>query len=119
MTQGTVANRDFGQVVAPALVALGGRQDVTIIVATGGQPAESIPVALRGIEGEQTLGAVSVNGSLHLTHTSPTPLPGLLAGLERGTRQRDLIQFSKHGMAVFALRTTMDRRFVTTDKTLR
>ena len=40
------------------------------------------PCALRGIEGEQTLGAVTVNGSLHLTHTSPAPIPGLLAGME-------------------------------------
>jgi hypothetical protein len=40
------------------------------------------PVALRGIEGEQTLGAVTVNGSLHLTHTSPAPIPGLLTGME-------------------------------------
>jgi MGT family glycosyltransferase len=46
VTQGTVANHDFGQVIAPALVALGGREDVTIIVATGGQPAGSIPVAI-------------------------------------------------------------------------
>ncbi len=46
VTQGTIANRDFGQVIAPALVALGGREDVTIIVTTGGQPAESIPVAI-------------------------------------------------------------------------
>jgi MGT family glycosyltransferase len=46
VTQGTVANRDFSQVVAPALVALGGRDDVTILVTTGGQPAESIPVAI-------------------------------------------------------------------------
>src|SRR5271163_734834 len=46
VTQGTLANRDFGQVIAPALVALGGRKDVTIIVTTGGQPAESIPVAI-------------------------------------------------------------------------
>jgi UDP:flavonoid glycosyltransferase YjiC (YdhE family) len=38
VTQGTIANRDFGQVIAPALVALGGREDVTIIVTTGGQP---------------------------------------------------------------------------------
>jgi hypothetical protein len=37
--------------------------------------------ALRGIDGEQTLGAVTVNGSLHLTHTSPAPIPGLLAGM--------------------------------------
>jgi MGT family glycosyltransferase len=46
VTQGTVANRDFGQVIAPALVALGGRNDVTIVVTTGGQPVESIPVAI-------------------------------------------------------------------------
>ena len=46
VTQGTIANRDFGQVIAPAIVALGGRDDVTIIVTTGGQPAESIPVAI-------------------------------------------------------------------------
>jgi MGT family glycosyltransferase len=46
VTQGTIANRDFGQVIAPALVALGGRDDVTIIVTTGGQPAEAIPVAI-------------------------------------------------------------------------
>jgi MGT family glycosyltransferase len=46
ITQGTIANRDFGQVIAPALVALGGRKDVTIIVTTGGQPVESIPVAV-------------------------------------------------------------------------
>ena len=46
ITQGTIANRDFGPVIAPALVALGGREDVTIIVTTGGQPVESIPVAI-------------------------------------------------------------------------
>jgi MGT family glycosyltransferase len=46
VTQGTAANRDFSQVVAPALVALGGREDVIIIVTTGGQPVESIPVAI-------------------------------------------------------------------------
>jgi len=45
------------------------------------------PCALRGIEGEQTLGAVSVNGSLHITHTSPAPIPGLLAGIEEELRK--------------------------------
>jgi hypothetical protein len=45
------------------------------------------PVALRGIEGEQTLGAVTINGSLHLTHTSPAPIPGLLAGMEEVLRK--------------------------------
>jgi MGT family glycosyltransferase len=46
VTQGTVANRDLGQVIAPALVALGGRDDMIIIVTTGGQSSESIPVAI-------------------------------------------------------------------------
>jgi hypothetical protein len=45
------------------------------------------PSALRGIEGEQTLGAVAVNGSLHLTHTSPAPIPGLLAAIEAELRK--------------------------------
>jgi hypothetical protein len=45
------------------------------------------PCALRGIDGEQTLGAVTVNGSLHLTHTSPEPIPGLLAGIEEVLRK--------------------------------
>ena len=45
------------------------------------------PCALRGIEGEQTLGAVTVNGSLHLTHTRPAPIPGLLAGVEEVLRK--------------------------------
>jgi NRPS condensation-like uncharacterized protein len=45
------------------------------------------PSALRGIEGEQTLGAVTVNGSLHLTHTSPAPIPGLLASMEEKIRK--------------------------------
>jgi hypothetical protein len=40
------------------------------------------PSALRGIEGEQTIGAVTINNSLHLTHTSPVPIPGLLARME-------------------------------------
>ena len=45
------------------------------------------PCALRGIEGEQTLGAVSVNGSLHLTHTSPAPIPGLLESIGEELRR--------------------------------
>jgi hypothetical protein len=44
------------------------------------------PCALRGIEGEQTLGAVTINGSLHLTHTSAAPIPGLLTGTEEELR---------------------------------
>ena len=44
------------------------------------------PSALRGIEGEQTVGVVTVNGSLHLTHTSPAPIRSLLAGMEEVLR---------------------------------
>ena len=36
VTQGTIANRDLGQVIAPALVALGGREDVTSSSPPGG-----------------------------------------------------------------------------------
>ena len=49
------------------------------------------PCALRGIEGEQTVGAVTVNDSLHLTHTSPWPIPGLLAGIKEELREACLI----------------------------
>jgi hypothetical protein len=29
----------------------------------------------------------TLNGSLHLTHTSPAPIPGLLAGMEEELRK--------------------------------
>jgi hypothetical protein len=45
------------------------------------------PCALRGVDGEQTLGAVTVNESLHLTHTSPEPILGLLTGIEDELRK--------------------------------
>jgi hypothetical protein len=57
------------------------------------------PCALRGIEREQTLGAVSVNGSLHLTHTSPAPIPGLLAGVREELRKACVIQPDFENMA--------------------
>jgi UDP:flavonoid glycosyltransferase YjiC (YdhE family) len=44
VTQGTVANRDLGQIVGPALEGLAGEKDLIVLVTTGGQPAESIPV---------------------------------------------------------------------------
>jgi hypothetical protein len=46
------------------------------------------PAALRGVAGEQTLGAITVHGSLHLVHTSFVPIRGLLRGI------RDVIQGS-------------------------
>ena len=44
VTQGTVANRDFGQLIGPALQGLAEEKDLIVLVTTGGQPAESIPV---------------------------------------------------------------------------
>lgn len=40
------------------------------------------PAVLRGVDGEQTLGAVTVNGSLNLLHTSHAPLSALLENIE-------------------------------------
>lgn len=41
------------------------------------------PVMLRGHEQEQTIGAATINGTLHLVHTSWKPVPGFLEGIER------------------------------------
>lgn len=43
LTQGTVANRDFGQLIGPALAGLAEEKDLIVLVTTGGQPVESIP----------------------------------------------------------------------------
>jgi UDP:flavonoid glycosyltransferase YjiC (YdhE family) len=42
VSQGTVANIDFGELVAPTLAALG-NQDVQIVVTTGGPPVSALP----------------------------------------------------------------------------
>ena len=42
MSQGTVANLDFGELVAPTLAALG-NEDVQIVVTTGGPPVSALP----------------------------------------------------------------------------
>jgi UDP:flavonoid glycosyltransferase YjiC (YdhE family) len=46
VTQGTIANRDFGQLIAPALTALAEEEDVIVVVTTGGQPIDSIPAEI-------------------------------------------------------------------------
>lgn len=46
VTQGTVANRDFGQLVAPALTGLAEEENLVVLVTTGGQPFESIPASI-------------------------------------------------------------------------
>jgi UDP:flavonoid glycosyltransferase YjiC (YdhE family) len=42
VTQGTIANKDFGQLVGPALEALAD-EDVLVVVATGGRPLATLP----------------------------------------------------------------------------
>ena len=42
LTQGTIANKDFGQLIAPALEGLAD-EDLLVAVATGGRPVESLP----------------------------------------------------------------------------
>lgn len=44
VTQGTVANRDLGQLVGPTLQGLAKEEDLTVLVTTGGQSVELIPV---------------------------------------------------------------------------
>ncbi len=46
VTQGTVANHDLSQLIGPAVTALAERDDVLILVATGGRPLTALPVAL-------------------------------------------------------------------------
>ncbi|WP_377643505.1 glycosyltransferase [Oryzobacter terrae] len=42
VTQGTIANRDYRQVIAPALEGLA-EDDVLVVVSTGGRPLETLP----------------------------------------------------------------------------
>ena len=44
VTQGTIANKDFGQLVGPTLEALAD-DDVLVVVSTGGRPLDTLPAA--------------------------------------------------------------------------
>jgi MGT family glycosyltransferase len=46
VTQGTVANHDFGLLVAPTLAALAAEDDLLVVVTTGGRPVDTIPGAI-------------------------------------------------------------------------
>jgi len=48
VTQGTVANHNFGLLVAPTLAALADEPDVLVVVSTGGRPIDAIPVSIPG-----------------------------------------------------------------------
>lgn len=42
LTQGTLANTDFGELVEPALAALADRDDLLVVATTGGRPVEAL-----------------------------------------------------------------------------
>jgi UDP:flavonoid glycosyltransferase YjiC (YdhE family) len=46
VTQGTLANWDLGQLIGPTITGLANEKDLIVLVTTGGQPIESIPVEL-------------------------------------------------------------------------
>ena len=46
VSQGTVANHDLGQLVAPVIEAFGRDEDKLILITTGGKPIDSIPCPL-------------------------------------------------------------------------
>jgi UDP:flavonoid glycosyltransferase YjiC (YdhE family) len=46
VSQGTLANNDLGKLLAPTILGLGDREDLLILVTTGGKPIEDIPCAL-------------------------------------------------------------------------
>ena len=48
VTQGTVANHDFGLLVAPTLAALAKEPDLLVIVTAGGRPVDAIPGPIPG-----------------------------------------------------------------------
>ncbi|MBV8590739.1 MAG: glycosyltransferase family 1 protein [Acetobacteraceae bacterium] len=48
VTQGTVANHDFGLLVAPALAALADEPDLVVVVTAGGRPIDAIPGPIPG-----------------------------------------------------------------------
>ena len=43
VTQGTIANRDYRQVIAPTLEALAGDDEILIVASTGGRPVDTLP----------------------------------------------------------------------------
>jgi MGT family glycosyltransferase len=48
VTQGTVANHDFGLLIAPTLAALAEEPDLLVVVTAGGRPIDAIPGPIPG-----------------------------------------------------------------------
>jgi len=92
VSQGTISNGDFGQLLAPVIQALGSRDDLLILATTGGRPIDSIPCSL----GPNTVGSkflnfnavlpdvdvlVALGGYGTVTHALSFGIPMVLAGL--------------------------------------
>lgn len=91
VSQGTIANRDLRQLLAPSLQALGNRDDLLIVVTTGGKSIDSIPcvlpanaIAAEFINFEQALPSVDVlvafGGYGTVTQALSFGVPMVLAG---------------------------------------
>lgn len=48
VTQGTVANHDFGLLVAPTLAALANEPDILVVATAGGRPVDAVPGPVPG-----------------------------------------------------------------------
>jgi UDP:flavonoid glycosyltransferase YjiC (YdhE family) len=48
VTQGTVANEDFGRLIGPTLAAMAGDPDVLVVVTTGGRAVDALPSPVPG-----------------------------------------------------------------------
>lgn len=46
VTQGTIANYDFSELIGPTLTGLAGESDLNVLITTGNRPIESIPVPI-------------------------------------------------------------------------
>lgn len=46
VTQGTLANQDFGELIEPTLTALADRDDLLVVATTGGRPVEALGIAV-------------------------------------------------------------------------
>jgi hypothetical protein len=64
VTQGTAANNDYAQVIAPTLEALAG-EDVLVAVTTGGRPLDTLPPL--------PANARAAKSTCHMTNCCPAP----------------------------------------------
>lgn len=99
VTQGTVANLDLGQLLAPALAALAGRDDLLVLATTGGRPLAALP------------GALPENARAYVFLPFDKIMP-LVDVLVTNGGYGAVTQALAHGVAVVAAGTSEDKRDV-------